>query len=173
MTVAIPAFPGTLMAVGVENKTIPVDQLQENGIALDTKRGVKLHISRRGLKSRVSSNPEITGIGVMTTPWCLLRTRAQWLWPWLTPCQVNHVPCGWLRVVLIKMNVNWFYYGWALPKGNLFHEVSWQKQLELKTLLLEWVGISPTWSNANWLISWVWRAPGPQGKWNSSNTCMC
>ncbi|NWH57588.1 ZP2 protein, partial [Geococcyx californianus] len=53
MTVAIPAFPGTLMAVGVEDKTIPMDQLQENGIALDTKRGVKLHISRNVLKSRL------------------------------------------------------------------------------------------------------------------------
>uniref|UniRef100_A0A8B9MN27 Zona pellucida glycoprotein 2 n=1 Tax=Accipiter nisus TaxID=211598 RepID=A0A8B9MN27_9AVES len=39
MTVAIPAFPGTLMAVGAEDKTIPMDQLQENGIALDTKTG--------------------------------------------------------------------------------------------------------------------------------------
>uniref|UniRef100_A0A8C8BEK4 Zona pellucida glycoprotein 2 n=1 Tax=Otus sunia TaxID=257818 RepID=A0A8C8BEK4_9STRI len=53
VTVAIPAFPGTLMAVGVEDKTIPMDQLQENGIALDTKRGVKLHISRGVLKSRL------------------------------------------------------------------------------------------------------------------------
>ncbi|NXX21623.1 ZP2 protein, partial [Podargus strigoides] len=53
MTVVIPAFPGTLMAVDAENKTIPVDQLQENGIALDTKRGVKLHIGRRFLKSRL------------------------------------------------------------------------------------------------------------------------
>ncbi|KAM6054910.1 zona pellucida sperm-binding protein 2 [Chlamydotis macqueenii] len=53
MTVAIPAFPGTLMAVSVENRTIPMDQLQENGIALDMKRGVKLHISRGVLKSRL------------------------------------------------------------------------------------------------------------------------
>ncbi|XP_069725995.1 zona pellucida sperm-binding protein 2 isoform X2 [Phaenicophaeus curvirostris] len=53
MTVAIPAFPGTLRAVSVEDKTIPMDQLQENGIALDTKRGVKLHISRSVLKSRL------------------------------------------------------------------------------------------------------------------------
>ncbi|XP_053937014.1 zona pellucida sperm-binding protein 2 isoform X2 [Cuculus canorus] len=53
MTVAIPAFPGTLRAVGVEDKTIPMDQLQENGIALDTKRGVQLHISRSVLKSRL------------------------------------------------------------------------------------------------------------------------
>uniref|UniRef100_A0A8C0HN79 Zona pellucida glycoprotein 2 n=1 Tax=Buteo japonicus TaxID=224669 RepID=A0A8C0HN79_9AVES len=53
MTVAIPAFPGTLMAVGAEDKTIPMDQLQENGIALDTKTGVKLHISREVLKSRL------------------------------------------------------------------------------------------------------------------------
>uniref|UniRef100_A0A8C0BIQ5 Zona pellucida glycoprotein 2 n=1 Tax=Buteo japonicus TaxID=224669 RepID=A0A8C0BIQ5_9AVES len=55
MTVAIPAFPGTLMAVGAEDKTIPMDQLQENGIALDTKTGVKLHISREVLKSRSCS----------------------------------------------------------------------------------------------------------------------
>ncbi|KFV92156.1 Zona pellucida sperm-binding protein 2, partial [Eurypyga helias] len=53
MTVAIPAFPGTLMAVGVEHKNIPMEQLQENGIALDTKRGVKLHISKGVLKSRL------------------------------------------------------------------------------------------------------------------------
>uniref|UniRef100_A0A8C3KFI0 Zona pellucida glycoprotein 2 n=1 Tax=Calidris pygmaea TaxID=425635 RepID=A0A8C3KFI0_9CHAR len=53
MTVAIPAFPGFLKAVGVENKTIPMDQLQENGISLDTKRGVNLHISRGVLKSRL------------------------------------------------------------------------------------------------------------------------
>ncbi|NXX05444.1 ZP2 protein, partial [Larus smithsonianus] len=53
MTVAIPAFPGTLMTVGVENKTIPMDRLQENGIALDTKSGVKLHISRGVLQSRL------------------------------------------------------------------------------------------------------------------------
>ena len=76
MTVAIPAFPGTLMAVGVEDKAIPMDQLQENGIALDTERGVKLHISRGVLKSWVSSDPQVTGVGVITTPWCLLRTRA-------------------------------------------------------------------------------------------------
>ncbi|NXM78678.1 ZP2 protein, partial [Serilophus lunatus] len=53
MTVAIPAFPGTLMAVDVEEKTIPMDQLQENGISLDTQRGVRLHISRGVLKSRL------------------------------------------------------------------------------------------------------------------------
>ncbi|NXJ60813.1 ZP2 protein, partial [Rostratula benghalensis] len=53
MTVAIPAFPGILQAVDVENKTIPMDQLQENGIALDMKRGVNLHISKGVLKSRL------------------------------------------------------------------------------------------------------------------------
>lgn len=57
MTVAIPAFPGVLMDVDVENKSIPMDQLQENGITLDTQRGVRLHISRGVLKSRVSSDP--------------------------------------------------------------------------------------------------------------------
>uniref|UniRef100_A0A8C3XDW1 Zona pellucida glycoprotein 2 n=1 Tax=Cyanoderma ruficeps TaxID=181631 RepID=A0A8C3XDW1_9PASS len=53
MTVAIPAFPGVLMDVNVENKTIPMDQLQDNGITLDTQRGVRLYISRRALKSRL------------------------------------------------------------------------------------------------------------------------
>ncbi|KAM9556244.1 zona pellucida sperm-binding protein 2 [Guaruba guarouba] len=54
MTVAIPAFPGTLTAVSVEDKTIPMDKLQENGIVLDTKRrGVKLHINKGVLKSRL------------------------------------------------------------------------------------------------------------------------
>ncbi|XP_068003499.1 zona pellucida sperm-binding protein 2 [Melanerpes formicivorus] len=53
MAVVIPAFPGTLMAVGVENRTIPMDKLQENGITLDGKKEIKLHISRRLLKSRV------------------------------------------------------------------------------------------------------------------------
>uniref|UniRef100_H0ZFR4 Zona pellucida glycoprotein 2 n=1 Tax=Taeniopygia guttata TaxID=59729 RepID=H0ZFR4_TAEGU len=53
MTVAIPAFPGILMDVDVENKTIPMDQLQENGITLDTQRGIRLYVSRGILKSRL------------------------------------------------------------------------------------------------------------------------
>ncbi|NXY54949.1 ZP2 protein, partial [Callaeas wilsoni] len=53
MTVAIPAFPGVLMDVDVENKTISMDQLQENGITLDTQAGVRLDISRGLLKSRL------------------------------------------------------------------------------------------------------------------------
>ncbi|NXC96950.1 ZP2 protein, partial [Certhia familiaris] len=53
MTVAIPAFPGILMDVDVENKTIPMDQLQGYGITLDTQRGVRLYISRGVLKSRL------------------------------------------------------------------------------------------------------------------------
>lgn len=54
MTVAIPAFPGTLMAVAVEDETIPMDQLQDKGITLKTTVGVELHVSRRVLKSTVS-----------------------------------------------------------------------------------------------------------------------
>ncbi|OWK61957.1 Zona pellucida sperm-binding protein 2, partial [Lonchura striata] len=42
-----------LIDVDVENKTIPMDQLQENGIALDTQRGIRLYISRGILKSRL------------------------------------------------------------------------------------------------------------------------
>ncbi|XP_065588395.1 zona pellucida sperm-binding protein 2-like [Cyrtonyx montezumae] len=51
MTVTIPAFPGTLVAVAVEDETIPMGQLQDNGITLNTARGVELHISRAVLKS--------------------------------------------------------------------------------------------------------------------------
>nr|XP_032658066.1 zona pellucida sperm-binding protein 2 [Chelonoidis abingdonii] len=53
MTVAIPAFPGILSAVSIENRNIPMNELQANGITLDTQRGVKLHINRRILKSRL------------------------------------------------------------------------------------------------------------------------
>lgn len=55
------------MAVSVEDKTIPMDKLQENGIVLDTKRGVKLYINKGVLKSRVSLDPQVTGVGVITT----------------------------------------------------------------------------------------------------------
>uniref|UniRef100_G1NDD1 Zona pellucida glycoprotein 2 n=1 Tax=Meleagris gallopavo TaxID=9103 RepID=G1NDD1_MELGA len=51
MTVAIPAFPGTLMAVAVEDETIPMDQLQDKGITLNTTGGVNLLVSRGVLKS--------------------------------------------------------------------------------------------------------------------------
>uniref|UniRef100_A0A8C4VVS0 Zona pellucida sperm-binding protein 2 n=1 Tax=Gopherus evgoodei TaxID=1825980 RepID=A0A8C4VVS0_9SAUR len=53
MTVAIPAFPGILSAVSIENRNIPMNELKANGIALDAQRGVKLHINRRILKSRL------------------------------------------------------------------------------------------------------------------------
>lgn len=105
MTVAIPAFPGTLMAVGAEDKTIPMDRLQENGIALDRKTGVKLHISREVLKSRVSSDLQVTAVGLITTPWCLVKAKATVLWFSVSTCQVSHVSCGWLRAVVIKRNV--------------------------------------------------------------------
>ncbi|XP_052535760.1 zona pellucida sperm-binding protein 2 isoform X1 [Tympanuchus pallidicinctus] len=51
MAVAIPAFPGTLMAVAVEDETIPKDQLQDKGITLNTTGGVNLLVSRAVLKS--------------------------------------------------------------------------------------------------------------------------
>uniref|UniRef100_A0A8C3LCG0 Zona pellucida glycoprotein 2 n=1 Tax=Chrysolophus pictus TaxID=9089 RepID=A0A8C3LCG0_CHRPC len=61
MTVAIPAFPGTLMAVAVEDETIPMDQLQDKGITLNTTGGVKLLVSKGVLKSalRGESCPEL------------------------------------------------------------------------------------------------------------------
>uniref|UniRef100_A0A8D0GH75 Zona pellucida glycoprotein 2 n=1 Tax=Sphenodon punctatus TaxID=8508 RepID=A0A8D0GH75_SPHPU len=55
MTTTIPAFPGTLTGISLENRNIPMNQLQMNGIALDTRRGVKLHISKSILKSRLYS----------------------------------------------------------------------------------------------------------------------
>ncbi|OXB58798.1 hypothetical protein ASZ78_015996 [Callipepla squamata] len=47
--------PGTLVAVAVEDETIPMGQLQDNGIALNTARGVELHVSRAVLKSTGSA----------------------------------------------------------------------------------------------------------------------
>lgn len=54
MAVAIPAFLGTLMAVAVEDETIPMDQLQDKAITLNTTGGVNLLVSRGDLKSAVS-----------------------------------------------------------------------------------------------------------------------
>uniref|UniRef100_A0A452GZA5 Zona pellucida sperm-binding protein 2 n=1 Tax=Gopherus agassizii TaxID=38772 RepID=A0A452GZA5_9SAUR len=51
MTVAIPAFPGILSAVSIENRNIPMNQLQANGILLDARRGVKL-CNRKGLTTK-------------------------------------------------------------------------------------------------------------------------
>ncbi|EMP31513.1 Zona pellucida sperm-binding protein 2 [Chelonia mydas] len=51
--ICAPAFPGILSAVSIDNRNIPMTQLQANGIALDTRRGVKLHINKRILKSRL------------------------------------------------------------------------------------------------------------------------
>lgn len=54
MTIDIPAFPGSLAAVNLDDKNIRFNQLQAQGIGVDTRRGVKLYINKRDLKSRVN-----------------------------------------------------------------------------------------------------------------------
>uniref|UniRef100_A0A8D0E4E9 Zona pellucida sperm-binding protein 2 n=1 Tax=Salvator merianae TaxID=96440 RepID=A0A8D0E4E9_SALMN len=56
MIVAVPPFPGTLAAVTLDNRQVLLNQQQTAGISVDTKRGVKLYISKRLLKSRLSQH---------------------------------------------------------------------------------------------------------------------
>ncbi|KAH0631921.1 hypothetical protein JD844_019824 [Phrynosoma platyrhinos] len=52
MTITIPAFPGILTAVILDDKNIPLNQFQANGIGVDTRRGLQVFISKKDLKSR-------------------------------------------------------------------------------------------------------------------------
>ncbi|XP_062999549.1 zona pellucida sperm-binding protein 2 [Elgaria multicarinata webbii] len=61
MTISIPDFPGKLSAVSLDNKNIPLNQLQANGIDADTKKGVKLYISKKVLKSRLYRDDDCSG----------------------------------------------------------------------------------------------------------------
>uniref|UniRef100_A0ACB8FLM1 Uncharacterized protein n=1 Tax=Sphaerodactylus townsendi TaxID=933632 RepID=A0ACB8FLM1_9SAUR len=64
MTVAIPAFPGTLSAVSLNDKNIPLSQRQADGVSVDLRRGVKLYINKRTLKSRVYRDDSCSGFQV-------------------------------------------------------------------------------------------------------------
>ncbi|XP_061455239.1 zona pellucida sperm-binding protein 2 isoform X2 [Rhineura floridana] len=61
MTVTVPAFPGALAAMRLDNRNILLDQRQVNGISIDTSRGVKLYISKRALKSRLYRDDSCSG----------------------------------------------------------------------------------------------------------------
>ncbi|XP_015273796.1 PREDICTED: zona pellucida sperm-binding protein 2-like, partial [Gekko japonicus] len=56
MMIAIPAFPGILSAINLDNKNIPLSQRQADGVTVDLRRGVKLYINKKILKSRIYRN---------------------------------------------------------------------------------------------------------------------
>ncbi|XP_060117021.1 zona pellucida sperm-binding protein 2 [Heteronotia binoei] len=61
MMIAIPAFPGTLSAISLDNKNIPLSQHQPNGVSVDLRRGVKLYINKKVLKSRIYRDDGCSG----------------------------------------------------------------------------------------------------------------
>ncbi|XP_063171146.1 zona pellucida sperm-binding protein 2 [Candoia aspera] len=61
MMMMLPAFPGKLTAVALNEKNIPVPQLQASGIGVDTRRGVKLYIHKRLLNTRAYRDDDCSG----------------------------------------------------------------------------------------------------------------
>ncbi|XP_062820328.1 zona pellucida sperm-binding protein 2 [Anolis carolinensis] len=61
MTITIPAFPGILTAVSLDDKNIPLNQFQASGIGIDTRRGLQLFISKRDLKSQLYRDDDCSG----------------------------------------------------------------------------------------------------------------
>ncbi|XP_077172913.1 zona pellucida sperm-binding protein 2 isoform X2 [Paroedura picta] len=68
MTIAIPDFPGTLAALSLDNKNIPVSQRQADDVSVDLRRGVKLHINKKVLRSRVSRDDGCAGFRPYASP---------------------------------------------------------------------------------------------------------
>ncbi|KAJ7305846.1 hypothetical protein JRQ81_010212 [Phrynocephalus forsythii] len=61
MIITIPRFPGRLTAATLNNKDIPLHHLQTNGISANTRRGLKLYISKRALTSWMDGNGDCSG----------------------------------------------------------------------------------------------------------------
>ncbi|XP_039216269.1 zona pellucida sperm-binding protein 2 isoform X1 [Crotalus tigris] len=61
MTMILPAFPGKLTAISLNEKNIPVHQIQANGIGVDTRSGVKLYIPKRLLNTRAYRDQDCSG----------------------------------------------------------------------------------------------------------------
>ncbi|XP_032086898.1 zona pellucida sperm-binding protein 2 [Thamnophis elegans] len=68
MMVILPAFPGKLTAVSLNEKNIPVHQLQANDIGVDTRKGVKLHIPKSLLKTRAYRDYDCSGFQLYIAP---------------------------------------------------------------------------------------------------------
>ncbi|XP_042293779.1 zona pellucida sperm-binding protein 2 [Sceloporus undulatus] len=67
MTITIPAFPGILTAVILDDKDIPLNQFQANGIGVDTRRGLQVFISKKDLKSRLYRDGDCSGLQSYTS----------------------------------------------------------------------------------------------------------
>ncbi|XP_029140922.1 zona pellucida sperm-binding protein 2, partial [Protobothrops mucrosquamatus] len=61
MTMILPAFPGKLTAISLNEKNLPVHQIQANGIGVDTRSGVKLYIPKRLLNTRAYRDQDCSG----------------------------------------------------------------------------------------------------------------
>ncbi|XP_015743009.1 zona pellucida sperm-binding protein 2 isoform X2 [Python bivittatus] len=61
MMMILPAFPGKLTAVDLNEKSILVHQLEASGIDVDTRRGVKLYIHKRLLNTRAYRDDDCSG----------------------------------------------------------------------------------------------------------------
>ncbi|KAL8175476.1 UNVERIFIED_CONTAM: hypothetical protein K2H54_026055, partial [Gekko kuhli] len=62
MMIAIPAFPGILSAINLDNKKVPLSQRQTDGVTVDLRKGVKLYVNKKILKTRVYRSDGCSGL---------------------------------------------------------------------------------------------------------------